>query len=268
MPLAKVGDINLYYEIHGSGEPLVLIMGYGFRAGHWFAILDKLAAGNRVVVFDNRGTGRSDKPNIPYTAKMMAGDVAGLLDEIGISVTSIFGVSKGGMIAQEFALSYPGRLKNLVLGATSCGGTHAAPMPPETIAFLFDPERAKLTEEEKARDIIPWLWNKGFVDNNPEAIKRFIATTVEYPTPAQTLTCQGNALITFDSFDRLKGIKAPTLVISGTQDRIIPSGNSKLLAGEIPGAELAMIANAGHGFITDSTAEACKIILDFLQKHS
>jgi pimeloyl-ACP methyl ester carboxylesterase len=219
------------------------------------------------VVLDNRGTGRSDKPDIPYTAKMMAADVAGLLDVLGINAANIFGISMGGMVAQEFALSYPGRVKNLVLGATSCGGTNSVPVTAETITFLFNPARAKLSEEERARDIIPWLWNQGFVDNNPEAIERFIATMVEYPTPPHALTCQGNALMTFDSYDRLQDIKAPTLVISADEDRIIPAGNSKVLAGKIPGAELAMIANAGHGFITDSTAEASRIVLDFLQRH-
>jgi len=108
VPVTKVGDINIYYEVHGKGEPLLLIMGYGSNSGHWFAILDKLAKERRVIVFDNRGTGRSDKPNVPYTAEMMVGDVSGLLDVIGVDTTDIFGVSMGGLIAQGFALSYPG----------------------------------------------------------------------------------------------------------------------------------------------------------------
>jgi len=267
MPVAKVGDINLYYEIHGSGDPLVLIMGYGFRGGHWFAIQDKLAKERRVIVFDNRGTGRSDKPDIPYTAKMMAADVAGLLDVLGIGSASVFGVSMGGMIAQEFALRYPGRLDNLILGCTSCGGTRAVQVTPEAVAFLFDPERAKLSEEEKARGTIPWLWNKEFVDNNPDAIKRFIATSAEYPTPPHSLVCQGNAIMTHDTYDQLDRIKTPTLVIAGASDRLIPCENSRVLASRIKGAELVMIENAGHGFITDSTEKASNIVLDFLRRH-
>jgi pimeloyl-ACP methyl ester carboxylesterase len=268
MPLAKAGEINLYYEIQGRGEPLVLIMGYGFSSGHWFAIRDVLAKERQVILFDNRGTGRSDKPDIQYTAKMMAADILGLLDKIGIGAASVFGVSMGGMIAQEFTLSYPQRVSSLILGCTTCGGTKAVPVTAEAVAFLFDPGRAKLSEEEKALSTVPWLWNKEFVDKNPGAIKRFIATSLEYPTPPHTLVSQGNALVTFDSYDRLPDIKAPTLVICGNKDRLIPYENSQLLASRIPGAELAIIENAGHGFITDSTPKTGKLVLDFLRRHS
>jgi pimeloyl-ACP methyl ester carboxylesterase len=109
MPVAKVGEIELYYEIHGSGDPMVLIMGYGAHSGGWLAIRDKLAKELRLIIFDNRGTGRSQKPDIPYTPQMMAEDVIGLLDTNGIERAHVFGVSMGGMIAQEFALTYPNR---------------------------------------------------------------------------------------------------------------------------------------------------------------
>ena len=136
------------------------------------------------------------------------------------------------------------------------------------MAFLFDPELAKLSEEDRARGTIPWLWNKEFAENNPAAIERFIAISCEYPTPPQTYLSQGNAVMTLDTFDRLLDIKAPTLIIAGTQDRSMPYENSKLLASRIPNAELAIIENAGHMFFTDSTEKASKIILDFLRRHS
>ena len=150
MPTAKAGDINLYYEVHGEGQPLLLIMGYGSNSGHWFVILPHLVSRFKVIIFDNRGTGRSDKPDIPYTAEMMTGDIIGLLDAIGIGAAHVFGVSMGGMIAQELALRHPGRVKKLILGCTSCGGPHSVRSSPESAAFLFDPERAKLSDEERA----------------------------------------------------------------------------------------------------------------------
>ena len=268
MSVAKVGDINLYYEIYGSGEPLVLIMGIGLHGGHWYAIQDKLAEEYRVVVLDNRGTGQSDKPEIPYTAKMMARDVAGLMDVLGIGAANVFGFSMGGMIAQEFALNYAERLNGLILGGTFCGGTKAVQATPEAMAYLLDPERAKQSEEDKARCAIPWILSKEFVENNPAVIERLIAISVKYPTPPKAFVSQGNAILTHDTYDRLPDIKAPTLVIAGSADRLMPCDNSKLLASRIPNAELAMIENAGHRFFTDSTEKASRIILDFLRRHS
>jgi pimeloyl-ACP methyl ester carboxylesterase len=267
MPIAKVGDINLYYEIHGDGEPLLLIMGYGSNCGHWFVIRDRLAKEHQLIMFDNRGTGRSDKPDIPYTSEMMTGDITGLLDAIGIGATNVFGVSMGGMIAQEFVLNYPQRVKKLVLGCTSCGGPNAAGSTPEATAFLFDPERARLSNEEKAYSTIPWLWNKDFIDKHPEAVKRYVVTTTEHPTPPHAYICQGNFIMTFNSYDRLQEIKAPTLVICGDQDRLIPYENSRILASRIPGSELVILENAGHGFISDSADESSKVILQFLKRH-
>jgi 3-oxoadipate enol-lactonase len=268
VPHTKSGEVKIYYEVHGQGDPLLLIMGYGSNSGHWFAILEKLASQYRTIIFDNRGTGRSDKPDIPYTAEMKVGDMVRLLDELGIDRTNVFGVSMGGMLAQEFALNHPDRLKNLVLGCTSCGGPHAIPNTPEAREFLFNPDVAKLTNEEKALATVPWLWRGDFIDKNPEVVKRYVATTTGHPTPPHAYSCQANFLILFDSYDRLPQIKAPTLVIAGDNDRLIPSENSRLLASRIPGAELAIIKNAGHGFITDSTEESSEILLDFLNMHS
>ena len=293
MAIAKVGDINLYYEVHGKGEPLVLIMGFGQRGALGFEMQDKLAREYRVIVIDNRGTGLSDKPEMPYTTKMMAADVAGLLDVLGIDATNVFGYSMGGAIAQEFALNYPRRLTNLILGAASCAGSRAVPPTTEALKFLLSPGRTELrhifihplyllalklilsagrTElsvEDRARATIPWLWNNEFVQNNLAVIERFIATYCEYPTPLQAYISHQNALITHNTYDRLPDIKAPTLVIAGTGDRIVPCENSKLLASRIPNAELVMIENATHGvFIGDPTDKVSKIILDFLRRHS
>lgn len=267
MPLSKVGDINIYYEIHGKGDPLLLIMGYGSNSGHWHAIMDRLAAQHRVIIFDNRGTGRSDKPDIPYTAQMLVGDVAGLLDNLDIAKTDVFGVSMGGMIAQEFALSYSERVNALILGCTSCGGPQAVPSSKEAVDFLFNAEINKLSIEERALATIPWLWNPEFTKKHPEAVTQYVAVTAEHPTPAYAYICQANFIITFSSYDRLPGLKAHTLVICGSKDRLISPENSRILASRIPNTELAVIENGGHGFITDSADQASQIILTFLKKH-
>ncbi|MBN2463160.1 MAG: alpha/beta fold hydrolase [Dehalococcoidia bacterium] len=266
MPTVKVGDINIYYETHGDGEPLLMIQGYGQYAGHWTTLIPPFSKEYRVIVFDNRGTGRSDKPEAAYAMKMMAADARGLLDAIGIEAAHVFGVSMGGMIAQEFALNYPDRVISLVLGCTQCGGAKAVPPTPEALAFLFSTEMAKLSVAERARQTAPWLWSKEFINKYPEAVEAYVEITSKYPTPPHGFACQAQAITGHNTYDRLPEIKAPTLVIVGSGDRIIQPENSKILASVIPGAELVIVPNAGHGF-TESL-EATKAILDFLKRHT
>jgi pimeloyl-ACP methyl ester carboxylesterase len=240
-------------------------MGYGNYSGHWFHLLPSLSKEYRVIVFDNRGTGRTDKPEAPYTMEVMAADAKGVLDAIGIDKANVLGASMGGMIAQKFTLDYPDRVINLVLACTGCGGAKSVAPPPETIAFLFNPERAKLTEEQRARETTPWLWTQEFIDKHPKEVKRYVAVTLKYPTPPHGFTNQAAAIAGFDTYERLPQIKAPTLVIAGDADRLVPFENSKILASRIPGAELVILKNAGHGFA--ESPEATKEILNFLRRH-
>jgi len=268
MPTVKVNDINIYYETHGEGEALVLIMGYGGSSGQWFRQIPGLSQDYRVVAFDNRGTGRSDKPDIPYTMEMMAGDIAALLEAIDIDAAHIYGVSMGGMIAQEFALGYPEKVISLILGCTNYGGGHSIMPDAEAMALLFDEERMKrLTPEEGARELFPFLCSQEFIDDNPDIVEQFVAKVVEYITPLHSYTRQAEAIMGYDTYDRLPNIKAPTLVIAGDGDRIVPVENSKLLASRIPGAELVILEKMGHGFFIEAADEASKIILDFMRRH-
>jgi 3-oxoadipate enol-lactonase len=266
MPTVKANDINIYYEIHGEGEPLLMIQGYSFYSGHWFTLVPEMAKEFRVIIFDNRGTGRTDKPEAPYTMKMMAADAKGLLDTLGIDKANVFGVSMGGMIAQEFALTYPDKVFNLIIGCSNCGGTKQVLPTPEALAFLFDPEMAKLSVAERARLTAPWIWTQDFVDNNPQAVELLVSVTAKYPTPPQGYAGHASAIAGHDTCDRLPQIRVPTLVIAGDSDRLIPNENSKIIASKIPGAELVIVKNAGHGFT--QSPEAAKAILDFLKRHS
>lgn len=267
MPTVKVGDINIYYETHGEGEALVLIMGYGGHSGWWAPQISVFSQEYRVVAFDNRGAGRSDKPDIPYTMQMMAGDIAGLLEAIGIDAAHVYGVSMGGMIAQEFALRYPDRVTSLILGCTTCGGTHSIMPDAEAVTFLFDMEgREQVTPEERARQMLPFLCSQEFIDNNPDIIEQFVTTVAEYVTPIHGYTRQGEAIMGHDTHDRLPNIKAPTLVIAGDTDRLVPVENSRLLASRIAGAELVILKDTGHGFM-ETAEEAGNKVLDSLRRH-
>jgi pimeloyl-ACP methyl ester carboxylesterase len=266
MPTVKVGDINIYYESHGDGEALLLIMGYGAYSAFWGLQIPSFSQEYRVISFDNRGTGQSDKPNMPYTIKMMADDAKGLLDAIGIDSAHVLGVSMGGMIAQELALNYPDRVKSLILGCTFYGGTKAIQPTPEVQESLR--EMGKLPVEEQAREMAPLLWSQEFIDKNPVALELFVAITAKYPTPPHGFVCQAQAIEAHDTYDRLPQIKAPTLVITGDMDRIIPAENSKVLASRIPNAELVVLKNLCHGFFGEAVEETNRIILDFLRRHS
>jgi len=268
MPIVKVGDINMYYEVHGDGEPLVLIMGYGCNSRWWFGQISTLSQEYRVVAFDNRGAGLSDKPDVSYTMEMMAGDTAALLDALAIDAAHIYGVSMGGMIAQEFALRYPDRVVSLVLGCTTPGGPNAILPDAEAMAVLFDMERAqRLTPEQNARELLPFLWRQEFIDNNPDIAEQLIAIFVEYLPPPHGFTRQAEAMMFHDTYDRLPQIKAPTLVIGGIADRLIPVENFRTLASRIPNAELLILENMGHGYFIEAAEEANKAILDFLGRH-
>jgi len=268
MPIAKVSDINIYYEIDGKGEPLVLIYGYVGHSGLWFRQIPVLSKKYRVIAFDNRGVGRSDKPDIPYSMTMMAEDIAGLLDIIGVDASHIFGISMGGMIAQHFALNYPRKVLSLILGCTYCGGVHSIQPEPESVAALFDFESMKnMTPEEITRQAMPFLYSQEFIEKNPDIIEERVAKQLEYPTPDYGAMRQAGAIMGHDTYELLPKIELPTLVISGDNDRLIPVENSRILASRIPGAELAIIKGVGHEFFIEDAEEVNKTILDFLGRH-
>jgi 3-oxoadipate enol-lactonase len=268
MSTAKVGDINIYYEIHGKGDPVVLIYGYAGHSGLWFQQIPILSKEYEVIAFDNRGVGRSDKPDTPYTVAMMAGDTEGLLDSIGIDAAHIFGISMGGMIAQHFALNYPQRVISLILGCTNCGGVHSIQPEPESMAALFDFERfKKMTREEVVRQAMPFCYSQKFIEKNPDIVDKRVAKHLEYPTPARGATRQVEAVMGHDTYELLPKIELPTLVIAGDNDRLIPVENSRILASRIPEAELVILKGVGHEFFIEDAEEANKVVLDFLGRH-
>jgi pimeloyl-ACP methyl ester carboxylesterase len=266
MPTVKVGDVNIYYEVHGKGEALVLISGFTISSGVWFRQVPAFSREYRVVIFDNRGSGQSDKPDVPYTMEMMAGDVAGLLEVIGIEAANIYGVSMGGSIAQHFALRYPERVTSLILGCASCGGRHH--IFPTEATPLSDMERMlRLTPEEMARETLSFSVSQEFIKKNPGLIQQYIAKIVEHPAPLHGVMRQGGASMAHHTYQRLPEIKAPTLVIAGDADKVVPVENSRLLASRIPNAELVILKGMGHSFNFEAADEANKAILDFLRRH-
>jgi pimeloyl-ACP methyl ester carboxylesterase len=257
MPYADNEGTKLYWEERGSGEPLLLIMGLGYTLDMWHRILPALAEHYRVIAFDNRGVGRSDVPPGPYT--MMASDAAAVMDVAGIEAAHVLGVSLGGMIAQEFALQYPARVRSLILGCTTCGGAGAVTAEPEVITALV--ARAKMTVEEAIHVMTNYVYDAGTPRERLE--EDFEIRRRTYPG-SEGYLAQLQATFGWESFSRLSQIRVPTLVIHGESDRLVPPGNGKLLADNIAGARLAMLPAASHIFMTDQPEQTNQAILSFL----
>ena len=269
MPTRKIGDINIYYETYGTGQALAMIMGLGGGIPWLSRQIPAFSEKYQVVALDNRGTGATDAPDIPYTMDMMAGDLAGLLESIGVKKAHVFGISMGGMIAQHFALLHPDRIITLILGATTCGGTHRIIPDMEAIKVLFDMERMqKLSPEERARETLPFVFSKHFIDNNQAPIQELLTKMVGHVTPAHGYTRQVQAVMGHDTYDRLPEIRVPTLVIAGDADKLVPVENSRIIASRIPNSELAILEKMGHGFNIEAAEAANKIILGFLARNS
>src|SRR5277367_174151 len=163
MAEVQAGDVKLYYEVHGSGEPLLMIMGLGSSSATWSPeLVEELSTHFRTIIYDNRGTGRSDKPAIKYSLEMFARDAIAILDALKIERAHVFGVSMGGMIAQELALQHSSRLQTLTLGCTTCGGKHAVPPPPESLKILTAP-RDGASNEELIRRSWPLAYTPAYI---------------------------------------------------------------------------------------------------------
>jgi pimeloyl-ACP methyl ester carboxylesterase len=265
VPKAKVNDIQLYYEVHGEGEPLMLIMGLGASTLGWDMQTPTFSREFQVVAFDNRGSGRSDKPASRYSIRLFAKDTAGLMDALGIASAHVYGVSMGGFIAQELALSYPQRVRTLVLGATSCGGRQAIVSLPEHLSLMISLN--SLSAEEAAEKGLLLLYSDEFIARKrQELIERALAEA-ELRPPPDAYGRQVQAATRHDTCDRLPQICCPTLVISGSEDKIVPAENSRILADQIPGAELVVLPKAGHGYLVECAEESNAIVLDFLHRH-
>ncbi|HSG15495.1 MAG TPA: alpha/beta fold hydrolase [Anaerolineae bacterium] len=267
MPFASVDDINIYYEIHGSGDPLVLINGLGYDLWMWHKMLPDLADHFQVIVFDNRGAGRSDKPTGPYNVQMLADDLTGLLAALDIKRAAVMGHSMGGFVAQALILSQPKLVDKLILSATNFGGPNHIPVTREALAVLMDMQADPI---ERLRRGIAISCAPGFAEANPEFAEAWVAHRVKNPLDPQGYQAQlavGLSLSTVEaSFEpRLKNVKAPTLILFGEHDKVVPPGNAELLARGISGSQTRILEDAGHFFPLEVPDAANRIIIDFLK---
>src|SRR6202035_1307831 len=258
MPFVINEGVKIYWDECGSGEPLLLVMGLSYPSYMWHRSRPILAQHYRTIAFDNRGIGQSDVPSGAYSMSMMASDGAKVLDAAGVEAAHVFGVSMGGMIAQEFALQYPKRVRSLILGCTHAGGLHAVRAEAAVLEILV---RQGMTPEESREAITPFIYDPA---TPRERIDEDMAIRMKwYPTP-QGYAGQLQGIFGWEAYSRIAQISVPTLVIHGETDRLIPAVNAKLIAERIPGAKLVLIRHASHIFDTDQPGASHQAILEFL----
>jgi 3-oxoadipate enol-lactonase len=251
--IARSGEVELHYESTGAGEaPVLLVMGLGMTATGWWRTVPVLAERFRVLSFDNRGVGRSARPPGPYTVAELADDAMAVLDAAGERSAHVYGISLGGMIAQEIALRHPDRVRRLVLAATTPGGTRARAPDPATLAFFE--RRGQMPAEEAVWASVPYNYAARTRSGAAQRIAEDIAQRLRFPIEPGPYMAQLAAAIGHDTNERLGAIGATTLVVHGAEDRMVHPDNARLLAEAIPRAELRVWPRTGHLLFTDEPA--------------
>ncbi len=264
MPFQRVNGIQIFYEEQGKGEPVLLIQGLGYPSGMWFLQIPYLSRYFRTITFDNRGVGRSDKPDEEYSVGLMASDAVELLHALCIEKAHVIGVSMGGYIAQEMALQHPDEVRRLVLLATTCGGPEYLELTKdlwnETAAFR------NLPADEMIRKGMALAAAPGFAQKHPELIERGVQVRLENLQPLYAFNRQAAAAFHFNSKDRTHLIHHPTLILAGAEDRVMPLQLTQVLAERIPKASLTVFPNTGHLLFLERNQEINQAILEFLKE--
>jgi pimeloyl-ACP methyl ester carboxylesterase len=268
MERARINGVELAYELLGAGAPIVMIHGAQGDQSMFAAMAKEFAAGYRVLTFDQRGSGLSEKPDTPYSMAMFADDTAALMDHLKMSPAHIIGVSMGGMIAQELTLRHPEQVAKVVLGCTTPGGPNAKMAAPEVVTKLVEGTKLMASNPEQGLDIIlPLLYPEEFAKAHPE-IKQLMLAGMKMmpPTPTDSVDRTVAGIMTFSAYDRLGQIKCPVLIVHGDKDLLIPIENAQLLKSRIPQAEVFMIPNAGHAFQAADPIGIHQRIVQFLKQ--
>ena len=275
MPTVPVRDVELYYEEHGSGDPLLCVMGFATDSTGWLMQTPAFAERYRTIVFDNRGVGRSSKPTGAYTIHEMADDAVALLDHLKIDRAHLLGVSMGGMIAQELVLRHPERVRGLVLACTFPEPDAATE---EQRKIIFTQMGGSITEGGEMKidftamnpmmffqHLLPLVFNPSFIQTELPKLMQMFSGALQYGFSLEAIMGQMQAVTGHKTTDRLKQITAPTLVLTGDADRLIAPANSAVLAKSIPGAKLVEIPGGSHGFNIEMPERFNQAVLDFIE---
>ena len=263
MATVKANDIETYYEVIGNGPPLTMIMGLGCSSRQWKWMVPLLAESFEIITFDNRGVGRTSKPDMEYTTDLFAEDIAALLNALAIDKTHILGVSVGGMIAQKFALNHPEMVDRLILGCTMPNFYHLPPRAEDSERL----QESQLLPPEKSVELMMrlFLTEHFFKENLDQAAKLKEIMLVEKEEQGEdAFLRQLGAAMGHNTLEQAKNIKFPTLVITGELDPMAPVENARFLAEQIPNSMLVELPGVRHAFWVEKFEESSDIIKKFL----
>lgn len=264
MPLIRVNDIDLYYERYGdpSDPPLLLIAGLTDYTAKCEWQVERLGDHYDVIVYDNRGAGRSSQPPPGYTMVDLAHDAAGLLDALDVESANVFGFSMGGMIALNLAIHHPERVRRLALGCTSAGGELTIEPEPDVLATMLRPSSA----ESRYDDYLDGAWitvSPTTLRERPELLAELAELAAGNKQTPQGYAGQLQAVASHDVASRLAQITAPTLVMHGERDLLVPPENGRLLAERIPDATFVTYPDAGHMFFIEEQEDVNRRLHEF-----
>jgi 3-oxoadipate enol-lactonase len=256
---ARVNGTRLYYERHGHGEPLLLITGFAISSAVFEPVLHLYTGRFDCLLYDNRGAGRSEARLRPTSMPELAADAAGLIQAAGLESAHVYGVSMGGMIAQELAIRFPERVRGLVLAATTPGGPRALRPTAQELAALGG-------VVARNRSMAGALFSPQFRREHPEQVRRLLRYFARHRVTPRGAWGHWWATVYHDTVSRLGEIQAPALVLHGELDAMTPLGNARLLAERIPDAELVVIPRAGHAFALERPEESARAFTDWLDR--
>lgn len=262
MPTLKVYGTSFYYELHGEGEPLLLISGLASDSQSWPPVLTPLALHHRLIVPDNRGSGRTPLGATPLRVEAMAEDCLALLDHLSLEKVSVLGHSLGGYIAQRLALRWPERVNRLILvGTTASTSKRNASLLKGWCEALEYADR-----QEWWRTLFAWILSRGFF-SRPDDVAQAVRLAMDYPfaTGDEDFKAQAEAIAAFDNREGAASITAKTLVLCGREDIFIPPDESERLHRLIPGSLLSVLPGAAHSLHLENPEGFCRSVLEFLK---
>jgi pimeloyl-ACP methyl ester carboxylesterase len=265
MPRLWANGIDLFYEIQGTGPPVLLIAGFACDHTIWSPVASRVSRQYRVIVFDNRGVGQTSFPDASTSIRQMANDATGLLDALDLGPVHVAGHSMGGMVAQELALAHPTRVQSCTL-VSSCARLDARG---KAIIESWGDLPRLVDTVTATRLILPWIYTGAFFER-PGAVQQLLELIVAnpYPPTAEAVYAQSRATSAHDTSGRLNAISCPVQVVVGREDVLLPVAYSEELVRGIPGAGLLILEQTGHGLLIESPDAVASALLGFLSRQS